>query len=144
MPPISDDRTLGVDTESIQVDAASIMQELQYDVTELQRRVNALEASASDPNSGLPEHLPVPPLAVIEDAIPELPLLLLNFRQTYLDAIDQWTSHMRDALGTYELVVKGLDQGIQEMVQLDQRDLIALPPGETLPTVDRGGGTRLR
>ena len=140
IPDPSDDRALSVDTSGIAVDAASIMQELQYDVTELQRRVNQLEASASDPNAGLPEHLPVPPLAVIEDAIPELPLLLINFRQTYLDAIDQWASHMRDALGTYELVVKGLDQGMQEMVQLDQRDLVALPPGETLPTVDGGGG----
>ena len=136
IPDPSDGRSLSVDTVGIAVDAARIMQELQYDVTELQRRVNQLEATASDPNSGLPQHLPVPPLAVIEDAIPELPLLLLNFRQTYLDAIDQWTSHMRDALGTYELVVKGLDQGIQELVQLDQRDIVALPPGETPPSSD--------
>ena len=123
-------RVLRVDTAQIEVSAASITRELQYNVTELQARVNRLEAAASSPD-GLPERLPTPPLAVIELAVPELPLLLLNFRQTYLDALNQWTSHMRDALGAYELVVNGLDQGIQEMVQLDQQDFIALPPGET-------------
>ncbi len=125
-------RFLSVNTSDIEVSAESIRQELQYDITELETRVNRLEAAASS-SGGLPVHLPVPPLIVIEDAIPELPLLLLNFRQTYLDAINQWTSHVRDALGTFELVVNGLDQGLQELVQLDQRDLIALPPGETLP-----------
>ncbi len=131
-----DDRILQLDTGQIEISARKIVQELQYDVTEMQRRVNQLEVAASDPQHGLPDHLPPPPFAAIEDVLPTLPLLLMNFRRTYLDALDQWASHMRDALGTYELVVNGLDQGAQAMVTLDRRDLIALPPGELPPTTN--------
>jgi hypothetical protein len=104
-------RTLKLDTGQIEISAQKIIQELQYNITEVQRLVNNVESAIS----------------------PNEPLDQRNILRPYVDALDEWASHMRDAFGTYELVVNGLAQGTQYMVTLDKRDLIALPPGEQPP-----------